>query len=778
MLQVGDSSKASGLLSTLRKYHPEDTELWKREIYCYLAVEQVDKAMLCADDALAHATVDGGLLVSAAKAYQKGGRFKEAEEVLRKALEREPKNVRALNSIGWLMLKLRRYDQATTFFETIITLDKRDPRVAIGLATCHGAANRLDEALRVLELHPAPTDPHWHFSKAETHARLGQVAEARAHARLFKNLISREPGRHQAIARKWHQLEGEVLIAERKLEAALSVILEGSLTSGARERLVYQLLSKAREEGKCQELISITESRLEGAPQSASAGRMLKELIDATYSPQERGDVIAEKCQKFQKNPVLLTAFGTYLQEEGRIGDAEACYKKAYELSPDLPDVWQPLARILRSVGQYDEAIELLSAGLKRSPNDIYAKCELGLCYRYSKDLERARQIFRDVLDINPNNIVALDQIAGIYRELGDFEEALRAFNKKLEIYPDDVQALHGMGKTYVEKAEISKAKECFDRLLERDPHDTEALLNLARAHIAEDNIQEAESILQRVNPDDLVRDQKNHLDLQSRVSRLTAQLQSRQSEIERSRRLALLGQMASGVAHELNQPIGIIRTIAQAAALDLKDNLLDISTLPDRFAQIDQQAARMHEIITHLRVFARGGKEEYQPIEVNDVVRQTVAMFGEQLAQRSIALSTELSSRALVILGNKVQLEEVLINLLTNARDAVEGRPGAYVRISTSFYRPKRNVCIFVRDNGPGIPQEIKEQIFVPFVSTKPSELGTGIGLYITREIVRKMHGQIYFDSGHEGTTFKVYLPVHKLVQEGRRDKSETIDR
>ena len=143
-------------------------------------------------------------------------------------------------------------------------------------------------------------------------------------------------------------------------------------------------------------------------------------------------------------------------------------------------------------------------------------------------------------------------------------------------------------------------------------------MLNLARAYIAEDNLQTAESILKQVNPDDLVRDQRTHLDLQSRVSRLTGQLLGRQSEIERSRRLALLGQMASGVAHELNQPIGIIRTIAQAAVLDIKENLLDTSTLPDRLTQIDQQAARMHEIITHLRVFARGGKEEYQPVDVN----------------------------------------------------------------------------------------------------------------------------------------------------------------
>ena len=241
-----------------------------------------------------------------------------------------------------------------------------------------------------------------------------------------------------------------------------------------------------------------------------------------------------------------------------------------------------------------------------------------------------------------------------------------------------------------------------------------------------------------------------------------------------RADRLRSLGEMAAGIAHELSQPLVGVRGYAEHTLIGLDRGWdLDEQKLADRQQSIIEQADRMVHIIDHVRRFAREAGNPVQEITaVNDIVESSLSLLGTQLRARDIELTTVFGDELPAVYANPYSLEEVVLNLVTNARDAVEGRQkssdGRSINISTDVDN-EGSVRIRVSDNGGGIPAELQERVWEPFFTTKDPDRGTGLGLSICRSIVEESSGRLELESEvGRGTTVTIILPAH--IEEGEQ--------
>jgi signal transduction histidine kinase len=266
--------------------------------------------------------------------------------------------------------------------------------------------------------------------------------------------------------------------------------------------------------------------------------------------------------------------------------------------------------------------------------------------------------------------------------------------------------------------------------------------------------------------------------DLADSFNHMVDAVQASQEELKRaeaqliqSSKLASLGTLASGVAHELNQPLAIIRAIAQQNLEALSDALTpeQAQLLREDLQIIHRQTVRMSQIIQHLRAFSRKPREEFEPVSLNDVAQNALILLREQLRQRGITLIENYAPDLPPVLGEANSLEQIVINLLTNARDALESHPDGQIAIETATYDDGKRVYaeLRVRDNGPGVPEDIRQQIFDPFFTTKDPNKGTGLGLAISLEIAQKHHGFLLLGETERGAEFILRIPVAESRQQ-----------
>ncbi len=239
------------------------------------------------------------------------------------------------------------------------------------------------------------------------------------------------------------------------------------------------------------------------------------------------------------------------------------------------------------------------------------------------------------------------------------------------------------------------------------------------------------------------------------------------EAQLIQTSKLASLGTLASGVAHELNQPLAIIRGIAQQTIqmLTREDGAPAHAALLEDMRLIERQTQRMSQIIMHLRTFARKPRTDKEPVNLNEVAQNALILLREQLHQRGIELIEEYAPDLPPVLGEPNALEQVVINLLTNARDALENQPDGQVILRTRLVREEERewVELCVQDNGPGVPLDLRSQIFDPFFTTKEPGKGTGLGLAISLEIAQKHGGTLLLGepSGGRGALFILRLPA-----------------
>jgi two-component system C4-dicarboxylate transport sensor histidine kinase DctB len=233
---------------------------------------------------------------------------------------------------------------------------------------------------------------------------------------------------------------------------------------------------------------------------------------------------------------------------------------------------------------------------------------------------------------------------------------------------------------------------------------------------------------------------------------RAEAHVQLMQDELVQSNKLATLGQIAAGVAHEINQPVAAIRTYADNAAVFLdrqqsepvRANLGQIASLTDRIGMITDE----------LRSFARKTNAPPQPVRLGDVIDGALLLMGARLRQYDVTVDRSGEHEDQLVLAERFRLEQVLVNLLQNAVEALEGV--ADPRVSLKVVLKKGQTRLLVSDNGPGVSDEAAATLFTPFATTKLR--GLGLGLVISRDIVAEFGGELTLETA-PGAVFAITL-------------------
>ncbi|MFB2551798.1 sensor histidine kinase [Ensifer soli] len=230
--------------------------------------------------------------------------------------------------------------------------------------------------------------------------------------------------------------------------------------------------------------------------------------------------------------------------------------------------------------------------------------------------------------------------------------------------------------------------------------------------------------------------------------------LQSVQQQLVQANRLAILGQVAAGVAHEINQPVATIRAYADNARTFLDRGRTGPAA--ENLERIAELTERIGGITEALKGLARKGRAAAEPTDIRAVVEGAVMLLRSRFSGRMDLIVLTLPAAALVVSGHRLRLEQVLINLLQNALEAVADR-GDAGRVEISASDEGDAVALRVRDNGPGFPPGIRENLFSPFNTSK--DAGLGLGLVISKDIVADYGGRIEVETGDDGTCFTVSL-------------------
>lgn len=243
-------------------------------------------------------------------------------------------------------------------------------------------------------------------------------------------------------------------------------------------------------------------------------------------------------------------------------------------------------------------------------------------------------------------------------------------------------------------------------------------------------------------------------------MGRREQELREKQDQLVQAGKLATLGELTTGVAHELNNPLNNIGLFVGNAIDLLEMNVDERQAILRDLKSAMLQVRKATEIISHLRTFGRAAHITREPVAVVEAIRRSVSLMQEQLRLRQIELSLDFpAGTGPLVIGNAIRLEQAFINLLTNARDAVaESR---LKKITISCQVEKEDVVLKFCDTGKGIPAGLEERIFDPFFTTKEVGAGTGLGLSITYGIITDHSGTISVANAFgSGAVFMIRLP------------------
>ena len=236
---------------------------------------------------------------------------------------------------------------------------------------------------------------------------------------------------------------------------------------------------------------------------------------------------------------------------------------------------------------------------------------------------------------------------------------------------------------------------------------------------------------------------------------------QQRMAELAHMNRQATVGQLSASIAHELNQPLGAILNNVTVASLIVEapsPNLQELKAILDDIKRDDQRAS---EVIKRLRRLLTQGTVDAQEVDVNEVVREVFDILSALAAARDVNLGSKLTQQRLRVKGDRVQLEQVILNLVVNGIEAIAGASNGIREIDCRSWASDGQALISIRDSGPGLPAGRLERLFEPFFTTKGG--GMGMGLCIARTIVEAHGGKISAETRPSGAVFHISLPLAK---------------
>ena len=244
---------------------------------------------------------------------------------------------------------------------------------------------------------------------------------------------------------------------------------------------------------------------------------------------------------------------------------------------------------------------------------------------------------------------------------------------------------------------------------------------------------------------------------LGSAFNEMSRKLKKGRAMLVQSAKMGAVGQMASGVVHEIGQPLTSLSGLIDILLIKEKEE----GGARKRMELMKKEMERLTGIISRFRNFARVSEQTMKPLSINEIVDATFALLAHQIEMKNIDCEIEKGQDLPLILGEKNSLQQVLTNLLINAMDALQEKKQDHSKILFRTFTKDDQVCVEVKDNGPGIPREIRERIFDPFFTTKGPEKGTGLGLAIIDSILHQHRAKISLDSeAGTGTAFVVSFP------------------
>jgi C4-dicarboxylate-specific signal transduction histidine kinase len=258
------------------------------------------------------------------------------------------------------------------------------------------------------------------------------------------------------------------------------------------------------------------------------------------------------------------------------------------------------------------------------------------------------------------------------------------------------------------------------------------------------------------------------NLNLEMRVREELKKRQKQQQLLIQKSKLESMGELSAGIAHEINQPLGGISMGLDNILFKLSMDGISEDYIKNKINALFKDIDRIRQIINHVRVFSRDQNSEMlEEVDINEVIHDALSMVSKQYNNHNIKIILNLCDEKCFTLGNKYRIEQVVLNLLSNAKYAVEERQrkvksDVYTKtITIKSYGMNGQVVFEIEDNGTGIPQKNIDNIFDPFFTTKDVENGTGLGLSISYGIIKEMKGEISVDSKtNEFTRIKVSLP------------------
>jgi signal transduction histidine kinase len=236
------------------------------------------------------------------------------------------------------------------------------------------------------------------------------------------------------------------------------------------------------------------------------------------------------------------------------------------------------------------------------------------------------------------------------------------------------------------------------------------------------------------------------------------------ETQLRHREKMASLGLLAAGVAHEVNTPLTGISSFTQM----LQDQIPETDPRAKLLEKIERQTERASKIVNNLLNFARQGRVSFVPVRINDVVRDVLSLLEHQLTRARVKVRLELADDLPEVMGDENKLQQVFLNLVLNAQDAMAS--GGWLTIQTRATPDEpQEVIAIVSDTGQGISQEDIKRIYDPFFTTKrgAAASGTGLGLAITYGIIQEHSGHIAVESSlGQGTSFEIRFPAHRAIR------------
>jgi signal transduction histidine kinase len=411
-----------------------------------------------------------------------------------------------------------------------------------------------------------------------------------------------------------------------------------------------------------------------------------------------------------------LNEMGKILTKEGAYTKASGYFRRVLQHSPNDPYALTELGAIYRQQGNTKKAIEHLTRALHRNPTFTYAMNELGVIYSRQGNTRRAVDLFKRTLRHDRNSLYALTELGFICNKQGNIGQAIEYFNRALKSDPNNVRVLSQLALLYNQEGETEKANACFRVLIEQ------------------------------------LRDSKQLL------KKSTEEIKKKNAQLVASGRVTTANAMATCFAHQINNPLNTIQFIIYNLVQDIPE---ENTALREGLAKIQQHADQIHDLVNHLNKLVKDEEEDNDYLNINEIILTAFQLFEEQFYSRGIKIDTrgvKEASSPLIVYGNSIKLEQVFINLIANARDALESVEDPCIEVETDL-GDGNNIVVYFSDNGQGISKENLERVFESLFTTKQG--GTGLGLWLCYSIVSQMNGDINVESQlGKGTRFVISLP------------------